>query len=191
MLEGAGVVLGLAYVVLAAFGKRAFWIFWILAALVYVFVFLQARLYASMVLQLYFVGSGVYGWWAWSSRPGEEEDYRFLSGKSRLLVGMFVIGFGLLLAFLLSRYSDSPAPVFDSISFSLSVAGSYLMARRKIENWFIWMIVNVLYIWLLFSQNLWASSLLYLAYLLLSVWGYFLWKHEMKSIVRLPKAGTP
>ena len=147
-------------------------------------VYLQSGLFAECGLQVFYFLSGIYGWWQWET--GKSNEGSLMVRKIpvsalwfSLLMG--TLGFGLLLEFLRS-ISSSSQPFRDSLITAFSIVAQIWLARRWIENWILWILINLISICLYVTKELWFFSGLYGILLLLAVKGYFDWKKgEMQA----------
>lgn len=144
----------------------------------YMLVFWQAKLYADFGLQFVFFGQGIYGAFHWLQNR-EDRVHTKISSMTPLQ-RIFWISIGLwayvTVAFVLQFYTDAALPWVDSFVAVFSLVANWLLARRKIENWWIWITVNVIYIALFAFKGLYMSSGLYLILLILAIKGLKDWK---------------
>jgi nicotinamide mononucleotide transporter len=183
-LELSGAVLGLAYIFLSVRQKIWTWPFGIATSVVYAFVFYATSFYAGMGLQIYYVAMSVYGWYFWlrGKRDAESKELPVSKITSRQMgwcILLFFISF-ISIYFLLSYKTDSPVPLMDALTTSLSIVATWMLAGKILENWLIWIIANLLSIGLYMFQNLWPTVILFGTYEVLAIVGYFQWKHSMQ-----------
>ena len=178
LLEAIAVVLGLINVVLVV--QRSLWNypFGIAMVVLYAHIFFGARLYSDALLQIFFFVVQIYGWVHWarvSAQTGDVAVVR-LSPNARLgwvigcAVATAIWGWGMY------RFTDAAYPWWDGGVAILSVAAQLLMSRRFIENWVLWIAVDVLAIGLYAAKDLWLTAGLYGMFLLLSIWGLIGWR---------------
>lgn len=184
MLEWFGVLSGLLYLFLEIRQKPAMWVVGFISSMVYVFVFFAAKLYANASLNVYFVAMSIYGFWQWrkDSASGETDQigYRRLSLRQGMVlaaVSILVFGF---IRLILENYTDSSFSFGDAFVTSLSIVATWMVARKYIEHWFIWIVVNLFSIYLYFHQQLYPTAGLYFFYSALSVYGYFKWRKSTR-----------
>lgn len=164
-------------------GRNSVHTWWtgIIACVSFIWVFFGAKLYADMVLQLFFIASSAYGWWVWSERkdqsvvPITKSDSMYLM-IIVLLAAVGVIGFSSMLAL----FTDAAYPFIDSGILCLSVAGQILMANRKVENWPFWIVVNTLSVPLFYSRELYLTTGLYAIFWFHAWYAWYIWNREMK-----------
>jgi nicotinamide mononucleotide transporter len=138
-----------------------------------------------MGLQIYYVGISIYGWYYWIRGRGEgssgELPVTHLTGKTALYGSLLAVGSFILLYFALSLKTDSPVPLMDALTTGLSIAATWLMARKVLENWLVWIVTDILCIGLYAWQELWPTVVLFSVYETLAVLGYIRWKQSMKK----------
>lgn len=177
LVEWIATGLGIACVALAA--VRSIWTFptGIAAVLLLGAVVFEARLYSDAMLQLFFAGANLYGWGHWRRAQAETGDVPVatlaLRERLRWLTGI-ALG-ALLWGAAMHRWTDAALPWWDAAIASASVAAQLLMARRRLENWWLWIAVDVASVPLYLSKGLYLFAALYLIYLALAVWGLARW----------------
>ena len=184
LLELIAVAFSLACVVLAARRHVGTWPAGIVAVIAYFVVFVDARLYADATLQVVFLGQGLYGWMLWVRRRGAAESnagISVLSWKQRAALAALVITTSLAIGTGLARYTDASRPLIDSTVSVLSLAANWLLARRILENWALWLTADILYVGLFVSKGLHASALLYTVFLALAIAGWRSWLRTMAN----------
>jgi nicotinamide mononucleotide transporter len=182
-VEIAAALLVLVNIVLVA--RRSVWNypFGIAAVTLYGFVFLEARLYSDMLLQGFFLVLNLYGWrnWARSRAEAGEVVVRRLGPGGRIgwIAGcvVAVAGWGALM----DRYTDAASPWWDAGVAMTSVAAQILLSRRYVENWVLWIAVDAVAVPLFASRGLWATALVYVPLLIVSVRGLIDWRRALRA----------
>ncbi len=160
------------------------WPLAIAASLLYFVLFWNHRLYGEAGLQIFFALIAGWGWWQWLR--GRTEDggalrVRWLSTRGRwLLLAGVLLAWPLLGAFL-RRFTDTDVPWWDALPTAGSVAGQWLLGRKYVENWLVWLAVNVVSVGLFAYKGLWLTVLLYTLFALLSVVGWRAWMDKAKA----------
>lgn len=193
-LEVAAVLTGIVCVWLAA--RSVIWNFpvAIVSCGLYVVVFVEARLYSDAGLQGAFIALAAYGWWSWLRRqpkaevPGPHPEAtteaavlpitRTPARQWALLLAAglaYALGAG----YLFARYTNAALPYYDSTTTAVSLVAQYQLSRRQLDNWLLWIAVDVVYVGLYWSRGLALTSLLYAVYLGLAAYGYYQWRQEM------------
>ena len=177
-----GFATGAACVLLAA--RRNVWTYPIGIAnnLVFLVVFVPAGLYASAALQVVYVVLGVHGWWRWTR--GVEHDREYVARTPRRAVPWLIVAAvagTALLTWVLATFTDSQVALADAATTSASLVAQYMLNRKWIENWFVWIGVDVAFVALSIATGLWIIAALYALFILLCVSGLWSWrrvKHE-------------
>lgn len=180
--EWLAAVLVLANVALVA--RRSVWNypFALVAVSLYAVVFLEAKLYSDMLLQGFFFALNIYGWWNWlRARQDSGIPVGWLSMRARIAWGMAILAAWLGWSFAMHRFTDAAAPFADGAVAIMSVAAQWLLARRRIESWWLWIIVDLIAIPLFASRGLYATSVVYLLLLGLSIAGLVEWRRAAES----------
>lgn len=181
MIEAIGVVAGLGYVVFAIRQSAWCWPCGIVSAACYVYVFQQARLPGQSALQALLGAVCVYGWWSWR-RGGDAASPLAVerAGSARLAaVALATVVATVAIGLLLQRSTESVAPFVDGGLVAASLAAQAMAARKWLENWLVWIAVNVVSVGLYLSQGLVATTGLYLAYLAMAGLGYRAWQRSL------------
>src|SRR5687767_7124319 len=146
----------------------------------YFVVFYEAKLYADMGLQVVYLALSVYGWYEWLY-GGENRTELHVSRVSRpLAVRLAVIGVvtAATLGTLLARFTDAALPYLDSATTSTSLVAQWMMTRKIVESWAVWVAVDVVYVGMFFYKELYLTAGLYTVFLVLAVIGYRQWKQS-------------
>jgi nicotinamide mononucleotide transporter len=153
------------------------WLFAIVSSATYGVVFFGARLYGDSALQLVFIGASIWGWRQWLRGSGEGRLRVTRLGAAGW--AMVAAGWGagyLLLAWFLSTCTNTDVPHSDAFLTAGSLAGQFLLARKKVENWHVWIVVDVLYVALYLVKDLHVTAVLYALFVLLAVRGLLVWR---------------
>lgn len=182
-LEAVAVVFGLAYVVLSIRQSVWCWPAGLVNVSLFLVLFYQARLYADMGLQGVYIVLSLYGWWHWLyGGPGRQEApvTRTPRGEALLLAAL-TAGGTLALGTALGRLTDADLPYWDSLTTCLSLAGQWLTARKRLENWLVWIVADALYVGIFFYKGLYLTLGQYAVFLVLAVAGYVAWKRTLSA----------
>ena len=182
LLEWLAVILGVAEVLLARINNVWLYPTGIAGTLIGTYVLLVAGLYAESILNIYYVVMSVYGWVFWITKRGSTPvKISWCTNREWAIVAAIVfVGWGVLY-WVLTHYTNSNVPVWDSFVSSTAWAGMWLLARRKIENWILLNISNLFAIPLLFYKNLVLFAVLTLFLFVIAIWGYFEWRAIYKQ----------
>jgi nicotinamide mononucleotide transporter len=176
-------VLGVANVALIV--RRSIWNypFGLLMVVLYGFVFFQARLYSDAALQVFFFVVQIYGWWIWYRERAEDGLVRVeqLSNRDRALWCAAIVIATLGEGWYLAHYTRDVAPWLDANTTAMSVVAQYLLSVRRIENWVLWIVTDVVQIGLYASKGLYPTTGLYVLFLLLSIGGLWQWSKHLQA----------
>lgn len=176
--ELIGALLGLAMVVCNLRVNPAGWPLAILSSAMYLLVFWQARLYGDAGLQLLFIAIAAWGWAQWLRGRGEDGEplrVRALATPGRLIAVAATLALWLATGLLLGRTTDTDVPWWDAFPTAASVVGSVLLARKFVDNWPVWLAVNLVAVGLFAFKGLWLTVGLYAVFAALSVAGWRAW----------------
>lgn len=179
LLETSGVISGTLCVYLAAKNNIWSWPIAIISVVIYIFIFLEARLYADMGLQVYFLIMNIYGWYFWSRRADEEKVP--ISSISRKEIILSIIGiavFTAALGFFLFKGTDASFPFVDSFCTACSLVAQLFLARKVLENWLIWIFVDAIYVGVYLAKDLDLTAGMYGLYIYIAAMGYFEWRKQ-------------
>jgi nicotinamide mononucleotide transporter len=169
------------------------WPLAIVSSLMYFALFWQSKLYGDASLQIFFAVIALWGWWQWlrGQRDGSDDDSadRSLHVARLSRSGIWwTLGTSFLLwpitGYFLKTFTDTDVPWWDAFPTALSIVGQYLLGRKYIENWLMWIAVNVASVALFAYKGLWLTVILYTLFIALSVVGWRAWQR------RLPSSGS-
>jgi len=155
------------------------WPLAIASSLLYALLFADSKLYGQASLQIVFVVVALWGWWQWLRGRGSDGAalrVHRLAPRARALAIAATLAAWPLLGVLLARGTDSPVPYADALPTVASVTGQFLLGRKALENWAVWLAVNVYSVGLFAYRELWLTTLLYAIFALLSVAGWRAWR---------------
>jgi nicotinamide mononucleotide transporter len=192
--EGLGLLLGLAYLLLAVRRNLLCWLCAFISTAIFLVLVARAALYMQVLLNLFYLGMAVYGFIDWQRGRTEDGEVRIQSWSTNrhLTVALLVIIATAINGWILAQWTDSPAPYLDSFVAWGSVVTTWMVARRIIENWLYWLVVDGAAAWLHYSQGLLAMALLFVIYLGIVIRGYFVWRREQalqnQAVAAMPSA---
>ena len=185
-IEIAGTVVGLVYLWLEYKASVYMWLAGIVMPAIYLYIYYNAGLYADFGINLYYLFIAVYGWLAWKNVFGgkDEEEELPITHASRQewfkAVLMYVVTQAVI-TWLLVNHTDSTVPVADSFTTALSIVGMWMLARKYIEQWWVWCVVDVASSALYVYKGLYFTAILYALYAIIAIFGYFKWKTLMRN----------
>jgi len=178
-LEWAGVFTGILCVWLAAKNNIYNWPIAIVSVLIYILIFFESKLYSDMGLQVYFLLMNAYGWYFWSKKKNSGEasaPVTTISKKEIILSVIAIILLTLVPGFLLHQNTDAAYPYIDSFCTACSLVAQVFLARKVLENWLIWIFVDIIYVGVYISKGLYPTAMMYTLYIYIAWVGYQGWK---------------
>ena len=182
-IEVTAAVFGVVCV--ALFARQSVWA-WptgLVQVALFVYVFYEARLYADFGLHIVYVGLQLYGWYHWLYGPRDDRPLpvtRLTPAAAVCWVSVAAAG-TTGLGYVLDTFTNADYPYWDSAIAALSLVAQYLIARKVLENWLFWIVVNVLGIGLYWVKGLYPTTVLYCVFLVLAVWGYLAWRRALSA----------
>jgi len=183
-IEIVGAILSLIYLYLSIKQKISLWVFGFFASALYIVVFFQTKFYADMSLQFYYLAVSVYGWINWkygTHQAGKELPATKTSMRMILQLSLASVLIYIVYYIVLDKFTDSTIPKADSLVGMLSVIGTWMLARKLIENWLVWIAADALATGLFFYKELYITAILFIIYTGMAVVGYWQWKKLMNE----------
>lgn len=180
--EWLGVFFSVIQVLLARKNNSNNYLFGIAGITLTLYVMIASKLYAEFTLNLYYLVMSIYGWLYW--KFGKQQAETKISETTHLEKGIttgIVIGTFLLFWFFLTHFTDSDVPIWDSLVSAFAWAGMWLMARRKIENWILLNISNIISIPLMIHKDLYLYAVLTSFLFVVAIFGYAEWRKIIKT----------
>lgn len=159
----------------------------------YSMVFFEARLYADAGLQGIYFALAAYGWWAWTRGGQDHTELKvsLITAKTMVLLLIAATLAGLALGSLLFRFTDASLPLMDSSLTSFSIAAQLMQTRKLLENWLVWIAVDVLYVSMFLYMDLYLTAALYAIFLALATMGYVQWRRSWRQSMSEPELPAP
>jgi nicotinamide mononucleotide transporter len=186
-LEILGTITGLIYVIYSIEQKRNLWIYGAISSFFYIAVFFQAGLFAYMTLYFYYVAVSIYGWFAWAEKRNEASGtsgITRLKTRSWFLTGSVVVLLFLILDFILKYTTHTEMAWADALLTSGSVVATWLLVRKVIDHWLLWIGIDTLSGFVSLYKGLPFAAVLFFIYTLLAIKGYFEWKKELAQTLQ-------
>jgi len=181
-LEVIGVITGLLCVYLAAKNIIWNWPFAIISVAIYIFIFYDKHLFADVGLQFYFLATNIYGWYFWSRKPATDDKTPVILIKKKevIFAALAIMLFTFLLGSVL-KYTTASYPYLDSFCTACSLVAQLFLARKILENWLIWIFVDVIYVGVYLFKGLDLTAIMYAIYVGIALMGYIDWKKDYKK----------
>ncbi len=175
--------LGLAYILLEYKASVWMWVVGFVMQSLGIILYYQKGLYADCGMEFYYLAMTVYGFIAWMRHKQKAADLpiRHMPGKTAVAwVGLGVL-FWVVIYFILSRFTNSTVPVADAFTTAFSIVGIWALARKYLEQWFVWIVVDIVTSVLYFYKDIPFKASLYALYVVIAVFGYFKWKKMLEN----------
>jgi len=161
-----------------------YWPVSIVMVVMYIFIYIDARLYADMSLQFYYLAVSFYGWYLWVfgiQVQDQKEKIVVTRTSASLLTWLLIISILLffLIGWILDAFTNSDLPYWDSFTTSLSFVATWMLARKKIENWIVWIVVDAVSSGIYFYKGLYPTMVLFVFLTILAAVGYRKWQDDL------------
>jgi nicotinamide mononucleotide transporter len=176
-LESTAVIFAILYLILAVKQNILCWTAGIISSVLYFFIMQKAGLYMEAYLQVFYVVMGIYGWSQWSASNASNPSFivNTWSKYQHMITISIILVLSLLSGFLLERYTDAALPFLDALVSWGAVVATYMVAKKLLENWIYWFVIDATSIFLFIERGLWLSAVLFATYLVIIFFGYQSW----------------
>ena len=183
ILELVAVFTAVTYLILAAKEDVRCWYAALISSLLYIYIMFQAGLVMESILQIFYILMAIYGYFQWNNMMSIDSD---LSIKSWNRINhLYSIGLVILLSafsgILLERYTQAVLPFLDAFTTFGAIITTYMVAKKIIENWIYWFVIDSISIYLFISRELYLTALLFFVYLIIIIFGYISWKKKLEQ----------
>ncbi len=181
-LEWFGFISTIACIYLAAKENIFNWPVSILSIVISAILYFESHLFGDFALQFYFLFTAFYGWWFWLKKKKQEEKPVVRLSFKYWTVALFVIALlTAILGFLLDKYTPSNVPYEDGFCTAVSLVAQIMLTRKILENWILWIIVDICYVPLLIYKDLSVYALLYAILVVIALKGYLDWRKTYRE----------
>ena len=188
-IEILGTIIGLIYLWLEYRASIYLWIAGIIMPAIYLYIYFNAGLYADFGINIYYLVIALYGFIAWKTgfsftnknKENKELDITHIPKKDIYKALAAYLIAQIVIAWLLINHTDSTVPIADSFTTALSIVGMWMLARKYIEQWCVWCVVDIACSALYIYKELYFTAILYLLYAIIAIFGYFKWKKMMQN----------
>lgn len=183
IIELIAVIFGLIAVWLNVRQNIWGWPAGLVQVVLYIFVFYDAKLYSDLILSVIYIFLQLYGWYSWLYGGEKHSKLKVSCLDKRIIVFWIILcilatsGWG----YFMKTHTDAALPYADAFTTVASLIAQYLMTRKKLESWILWVIVDVVAISVYFIKELYLTSGLYSVFLVMSVIGYLFWKKSLEE----------
>jgi nicotinamide mononucleotide transporter len=180
--EHLAIALALAYLVLIIKERIEGWYCAFISTAIYTVLFWNVSLVMESALNLYYMAMAVYGWWSWQTGRNKPAAaiHRWPIKLHLMWIGLILLA-AALSGYLLSNHTSAAFPFLDSFTTWAAVFTTFLVAKKVLENWIYWMVINSVSVFLYIDRGLYETGVLFISYLALSVWGYNRWQQEIAA----------
>jgi nicotinamide mononucleotide transporter len=185
-IEITGAIISLIYLFFSYKQLLLLWPFGLLSAIFYTWIYFDSGFYADMGLQLYYIGISIYGWiyWSGNEKPGDGKGTRKICMiKKREIAGVSLafLALWIVISVILIKLTDSQVPVMDGFTTAGGIAATWMLARKMLEHWLVWVVVDGVSLGLYIYKGLYATSFLFLVYTLVAVAGFYEWRKSFRE----------
>lgn len=183
LLELAAVIFAVAYLVLAVRENSLCWYAAGISTLIFLFIFWDVKLYMESGLQIYYLVMAFYGWYQWRGANRETASLRVSKwrAKQHVIALALIATLTFISGSLLNSGTDANLPYFDSFTTWASVVTTFMVARKILENWFYWLVIDSVSIYLYLDRELYFTSLLFAIYIVIIFFGWFAWNRSYRQ----------
>lgn len=186
LIEITAVVFAIIYLLLAVKQDVRCWYAAIFSSFLYFFIMMSANLYMEAYLQIFYIFMAIYGWFQWNKISEDKSKFivRTWSIKQHLIVISSIISLAYISGSLLNIYTEAALPFIDALTTWGAIIATYMVAKKLLENWIYWFVIDSISVLLFMSRGLYLTSVLFFVYLIIIYFGYKSWtkiKHEMND----------
>ena len=177
ILQIVGITLGLLYLWLEYKANIWLWVVGAIMPLVHGILYFDKGLYADASMQLYYILAGLYGLIVWRRKAKSANDGKIVHTPIRWVLPLVAV-YGVLhvaIYFVLTEFTDSQVPIFDSMSTALCIVAMWMLSRKLVEQWLVWLVVDMISVELYIYKGIPFTAGLYTIYCVLAVVGYLRW----------------
>lgn len=185
--EWLAVLTSMLYVFFAAKKMLISWLFALITSSLYIYICFTIQLYIETLLQVFYLIMAIIGWYSWQKQSGLAQSERFgirtWKWRYHLLNILLSAILSLLLGALFDATTNQANPYIDAFTTVYSLAATYMVTQKILENWLYWVVIDATSIYLYAERGLILSSVLFLFFTVLAVYGFFAWRRDYKKQV--------
>ena len=179
--EIVAAALAITYLILAMQQNILCWAAWIISSIMYLFVMFSAGLYMESGLQIFYIVMGIYGWIQWNNRSSNNNltvsTWPIINHIYILLILIVLVTFS---GLILSNLTEAVSPYIDAFTTWGAIIATYMVAKKILENWYYWFVVDFVSVFLFLSRELYTTALLFSIYIILVIFGFISWRKSMR-----------
>ena len=182
IIETLAVISSVIYVVLAAKESILCWGAAAISVSLYIYICFSAQLYPETGLQIFYLCMALYGYYSWNKK---EQSLQIIEWSISKHLTVLILGAILtfLMGFYFTTYTDAKMPILDSFTTVFSIFATYMVAKKILGNWLYWIVIDTVSVYLYFSRDLHLTSLLFITYTIIAIFGYSNWLKMMQKDV--------
>lgn len=170
------------YVLFASKANRICFVFGFISSMIYIYLTFSLKFYFDTSINIYYLIMSIYGWYAWGSDGDNYSSIMTLSSKkfSTLLFSGLIFSLGV--AFTATLFTDASLAYLDAFTTVFSIIATWMVVKKYIENWLIWIIVDLVASGMYFYKEFYLTSLLFILYTLIAIYGFFKWRKKLNHV---------
>jgi len=182
-VEITAVLCAIAYLFLAIRQNIWCWLFAVISTAIYVYLFIVARLYMESVLNAFYFAMAIYGWHVWyAGRSGDQElPVSIWPLRVHAIAILTIVAASLANGYALTRFTDAAYPYIDSLTTWGAIWATFLVARKVLENWWYWLVIDIASIAIYWARDLQLTSLLFVVYVVMIPFGMRAWRRSWRE----------
>ncbi|MEN8120656.1 MAG: nicotinamide riboside transporter PnuC [Bacteroidota bacterium] len=186
--EVLGIIFSFIYLYFSIKQNIWLWPLGIISSAIYIYIFFNAGIYADMGLQVYYVLISIYGWYHWSfgnTKNSTVQKLKVQFTEKRMVIVLIIITLVLfiLISQILINFTDSKIPYWDAFTTATSITATWMLAKKYIEHWLIWIVVDFASVGIYFYRELYLTIFLYMVYGTMAIIGYMQWKKDIVQVL--------
>ena len=183
-IESLAVIFAIIYLILAAKEDVKCWYAAIISSTLYIYIMYDADLIMESMLQIFYVLMAVYGWLQWNNIVDKKIKLKIKSWRkiNHIYAILLIIVLSIISGMLLQKYTEAALPFMDAFTTWGAIISTYMVAKKILENWIYWFVIDSISIYLYVSRELYLTAILFLIYLIIIFFGYKSWKKKLDSI---------
>jgi nicotinamide mononucleotide transporter len=180
IIESVAVLFSVLYVILAAKENILCWWAAVISVTLYIYIFFSVQLYPETGLQVFYLFMAFYGYYNWNKKEQSLQIIEWnISNHFAVLILGAILTF--LMGFYFTTYTNAKMPIVDSFTTVFSIFATYMVVKKILGNWLYWIVIDTVSVYLFYSRDLHLTSLLFMAYTIIAVFGYFNWLKLMQK----------
>lgn len=185
--EWIAVISALLYVVLAARENIWCWPAALVSTVIYSVIFYDVYLWMDGLLQLYYFAMAIYGWYCWQStlKSAKPQPIQRWALQTHVIAIVFLTVLSVGLGWLMANFTPADFPYIDTLTTVFAVFATYLVAKKVLENWLYWIVIDAVSIYLYIAKDLQPTAVLFAIYVLMAIYGYMQWSGRYHKKVNL------